>query len=68
MATFETNRVCGDKIDVGNPFYYASIRSLSLGAPFWYVFSISVALSLSICMRNNTPEGSDRRVVGRNTK
>ncbi len=29
-------------------FYYASIRSLSLGALFWYVFSISVALSL--CM------------------
>ncbi len=27
---------------------FASIRSLSLGAPFWYVFSISVALSLSM--------------------
>ncbi len=27
-------------------FYCASIRSLSLGAPFWYVFSILVTLSL----------------------
>ncbi len=27
-------------------FYYAPIRSLSLGAPFRYVFLISVALSL----------------------
>ncbi len=29
-------------------FCYASIRSFSLGAPFWYIFSISVALSLSM--------------------
>ncbi len=28
-------------------FYYVSIRSLSLGTPFQYVFSISVALFLS---------------------
>ncbi len=27
-------------------FYYTSIRSLSLGATFWYVFLISVVLSL----------------------
>ncbi len=29
-------------------YYYASIRSLSLGAPFRFIFSISVALSLSL--------------------
>ncbi len=29
-------------------FYYASIRLLSLGAPFWYSFLILVMLSLSL--------------------
>ncbi len=28
-------------------FYYASIRSFSLGTPFWYGYLILVALSLS---------------------
>ncbi len=34
-------------------FYYASISSLSIGAPFWDVFSIPVALSLSLLQYYN---------------
>ncbi len=33
-------------LSIPHYFYYASIRSLSLGTAFWYVFSISVVLSL----------------------
>ncbi len=49
-------------------FYYASISSLSLGASFWYVFSISVLLLLKSivvlqCMCNITPGRSDMREV-----
>ncbi len=36
-------------------FYHASIRSLSLGAPFWYVFFISVTQSLSIMHAKHYP-------------
>ncbi len=36
-------------------FSYASIRLLSLGAPFQYVFSISVALSLSMMHKKHYP-------------
>ncbi len=51
-------------------FYYASIRSLSLGAPFWDVFLILVASSLSGVLRlsNITPGRSEAKVVGRNTR
>ncbi len=40
------------------------------GVPFQDVFSISVALSLGAVLRlsNITPEGSDARVAGRNTR
>ncbi len=52
-----------------NNIYYASIGSLSRGAPFWYVFSILVVLSLSSlwyydACANVTPGGSDAREVG----
>ncbi len=36
----------GQLADLENHFYIASVRSLSLSAPFWYVFSLLVALSL----------------------
>ncbi len=40
------------------------------GAPFWDVFSISVALSLGVALRlsNITPGGSEAQMVGRNTR
>ncbi len=40
------------------------------GAPFWDVFSISVALSLGVVLRlsNIIAGGSEARVVGRNTR
>ncbi len=40
------------------------------GAPFWDVFSISVALSLGavLLLSNITPGGSVARVVGRDTR
>ncbi len=53
-------------------FYYTSIRSFSLGAHFWYGFSILVALSLSLLHTtiydNITTGGSDSREVGINTQ
>ncbi len=55
-------------------FYYISIRSLSLGAPFRHRFLILVVLSLSSlctvlwCMCNITPGGNDARVVGTSGK
>ncbi len=50
-------------------FYYAPIRSLSLGAPFWYSFLISMVLSLIAALRlsNITPGGTGAREVGMNT-
>ncbi len=65
MLSTHTLQTCKSKEQ--SAFYYASIRSLSLRATFWYGFSISVALSLSM-MRNITPGGSDTKVVGRNTR
>ncbi len=40
------------------------------GAPFWDIFSISVALSLGVVLQlsNITPGGSEGRVEGRNTR
>ncbi len=47
-------------------FYYASIRSLSLGTPFWHVFSISVAPSLGMMHAKHYPKR--KRVVGMNIR
>ncbi len=38
-------------------FYYATIRSLSLGAPIWYVFPISMMPSLSMMHAKHYPRG-----------
>ncbi len=53
----------------GNFVYYASTRMLSLGTPFWDVFSILVALSLGAVLQlsNIIPGGSEVKVVSRNT-
>ncbi len=52
-------------------FYYTSISSISLGAPFWYIFSniggaIPKFVAILRCMRNITPGGSVTRKVGTN--
>ncbi len=49
-------------------FYYFSVRSLSLGAPFWYVFYYQWCYLLVSCMRNITPGESDAGVVGTNRR
>ncbi len=50
-------------------FYYASIRSLSLGAPFWYVFFFYQWRYLLVSwMQNITSGGSDARLIGTNRR